>query len=105
MTDVEEVRQELQKIATLVVTARRFLATGTLFDLSALQERVSHLAALVQSLPREDALPFREELQSLLRRLDSLEEELREKLREVGPSQADPTGTGPTDSGSSAGSL
>lgn len=78
----EDVRQEMQKVSTLVLTARRFLALGTLFDLSALEERVRDLVLMVDGMPRDEAVALVGDITSLMSRLDCLGQELRDKLKQ-----------------------
>ena len=76
----ENIREEIAKISSLIVTGRRLLAKGTMIDLAALEDRVRILVGFVETLPVEDGRQFIEELSSLVTKLDRLGEELQEKL-------------------------
>jgi hypothetical protein len=68
----ETVRQELEKAATLVGTARRLLATGTEVDLAALEGRVKFVCGAVLGLDRTEGATFRPGLEALVEDLDRL---------------------------------
>ena len=70
--DVELVRQELTKAASLVGTARRLLATGTEVDLAALVGKVRFVCDAVAGLDRKDGQGFRADLEALIADLDRL---------------------------------
>ncbi len=76
----EEAREELAKVSSLVLTARRLVAGGTLVDLSALEERVRLICDTVQQMPREEGQELLDELQALIGRLDQLAGDLEERL-------------------------
>lgn len=71
-----DVRVEVQKVASMVTTARRLLAGGTMVDLSALQGMVSGVCSRVGALPRDEGRQMRGGLESLLRSLDSLQDDV-----------------------------
>jgi hypothetical protein len=68
----DAVRQELEKAATLVGTARRLLATGTEVDLTALEGRVRFICGAVLDLDRAEGAAFRPGLEALMADLDRL---------------------------------
>ena len=76
----DEAREELAKVSSLVLTARRLVAGGTLVDLSALEDRVRIICEAVQQMPREDGQELLDELQALISRLDQLAGDLQERL-------------------------
>lgn len=71
-TASDSVRQELEKAATLVGTARRLLATGTEVDLAALEGRVRFVCGAVLDLDRTEGATFRPGLEALVADLDRL---------------------------------
>lgn len=68
----DAIRQELEKAATLVGTARRLLATGTEVDLAALEGRVRFVCGAVLDLDRTEGAAFRPGLEALVADLDRL---------------------------------
>ena len=76
-------RDELAKASSLVLTARRLLSGGALVDLSALEQRVRDLCQAVQQMPIEDARDLEQDLQGLIRRLDQLAGDLRDRLQHL----------------------
>ena len=70
--DVEQVRQELTKAASLVGTARRLLSTGTEVDLTALEGKVRFVCDAVAALDRKDGQGFRPDMEALIADLDRL---------------------------------
>lgn len=68
----DSLRQELEKAATLVGTARRLLATGTEVDLAALEGRVKFVCGAVLQLDRGEGAAFRPGLEALVADLDRL---------------------------------
>ena len=79
----DEAREELAKVSSLVLTARRLVAGGALVDLSALEERVRIICDTVQQMPREDGQELLDELQALIGRLDQLAGDLEERLSQL----------------------
>lgn len=71
-----DVRVDLQKVASVLTTARRLLAGGTMIDLSALQGMVRGVCDQVALLPLDQARALRPGLESLLGGLDRLGEDL-----------------------------
>lgn len=83
MINAAETRQELEKVSSLVLAARRLLASGALVDLSAIQDRVGAVCDAVQGMPREDGQGLLDELLALIRRLDMLGADLKEQLDQM----------------------
>ena len=79
-TAQEEAREELAKVSSLVLTARRLVAGGALVDLSALEERVRTVCETVQRMRREEGQELLDELQALIGRLNQLAGDLEERL-------------------------
>ena len=79
----DEAREELAKVSSLVLTARRLVAGGTLVDLSALEDRVRLICETVQQMPREEGQELLEELQALIGRLDQLAGDLEDRLSQM----------------------
>lgn len=92
MSALENVREELEKAASLVTVARRLLATGTMVDLSALEGKVRFVCEGVAGLEREDGRTLMEAMERLMRDLDKLEESIGERMDPpfVLPDDADP---------------
>ncbi|PKU26020.1 hypothetical protein [Telmatospirillum siberiense] len=80
MTSAEETREELAKVSSLAMTARRLLAGGKLVDLAALEERVRILCGTVQAMPREEGQSLLDDMRSLINKLDQLRGELELRL-------------------------
>lgn len=70
--DMDSVRQELTKAASLVGTARRLLATGTEVDLTALEGKVRFVCDAVTGLDRKDGQSLRADMEALIADLDRL---------------------------------
>jgi hypothetical protein len=75
-----QAREELSKVASLVLTARRLLASGTLVDLSAIEERVRVVVDTVEAMPAEDGRKLLDDMTTLIDKLDRLGQELQEQL-------------------------
>ncbi|KIL97301.1 hypothetical protein CCC_00362 [Paramagnetospirillum magnetotacticum MS-1] len=75
----DALRQELEKAATLVGTARRLLATGTEVDLAALEGRVRYVCGAVLGLERKEGEAFRPGLEALVADLDLLAHALTQR--------------------------
>lgn len=80
MTSADETREELAKVSSVAMTARRLLAGGKLVDLTALGERVRVVCEAVQAMPREDGQSLVEDMRSLINKLDQLTRELEGRL-------------------------
>lgn len=95
MTLADETREELVKVSSLALTARRLLAGGKLVDLSALEERVRALCATVQAMPREEGRSLLDDMRSLINKLDQLNGELEVRLTACrGEPEDNPGGSG-----------
>lgn len=77
MNGGERVRQDVNKVAALITTARRLLAGGALVDLSALEGKVRGICEATATLAAEDGRALRPSLQALVDGLDHLIGELR----------------------------
>ncbi len=79
MSAAEQVRQELEKAASLVTTARRLLATGTMVDLSALEGKVRFVCSALGGMDRDDGVALMPVMEALIKDLDRLGEAIRER--------------------------
>jgi hypothetical protein len=77
---VLRVREELAKVSSLVLTARRLLASGALVDLAAVEGRVRAVCSSIETMSREDGQILFPDVESLAKKLDSLEGDLREHV-------------------------
>ena len=75
-----QAREELSKVASLVLTARRLLASGTLVDLSAIEDRVRVVVDTVEAMPAEEGRELLDDMTALIDKLDRLGQELQEQL-------------------------
>ena len=83
----DQAREELAKVSSLVLTARRLVAGGALVDLSALEDRVRLVCEAVQQMPREDGQGLLDELQALISRLNQLAGDLEDRLAQMPTSE------------------
>jgi hypothetical protein len=88
MSGADRVRQELEKAASLVETARRLLATGTMVDLAALEGKVRKICRGTIDLGREDGQSLRPDMEALIANLDLLAEAIRERYDPDAPRPA-----------------
>jgi hypothetical protein len=88
-TSPEFLRQELEKATSLVGTARRLLATGTMVDLAALEGRVSKICRGAMSLGREEAQGLCSGMETLIADLDSLAVAIRDRYDPSAASASD----------------
>lgn len=79
MTAVDAVSQELEKAASMVGTARRLLATGTMVDLSALEGKVRFICESLASMARDDGRALLPDMEALIADLDRLAEAVVER--------------------------
>lgn len=77
---INGVREELDKAASLVLTARRLLATGTMVDLSALEGKVRAICEEVAAMARDEGRPLVPVMESLIGDLDRLEAAIQERV-------------------------
>ncbi|MDO8605379.1 MAG: hypothetical protein Q7R40_02475 [Phaeospirillum sp.] len=85
MTPSERVRLDLEKASSLVETARRLLATGTMVDLAALEGRVRNICRDAASLGRDDGRSLRPDLETLISDLDLLADAIRDRYDPQAP--------------------
>jgi len=81
MSAAESVREELEKAASLVTTAQRLLATGTMVDLSALEGKVRSVCNQLTEMRREEGRPLMPVMEALILDLDRLGEAIEERHR------------------------
>jgi hypothetical protein len=70
------VREEMEKLSSVVATARRLSGEGRIIDLSAMPARVQASCATVASLPLEQGKLLAPLLERLISHLDDLAREL-----------------------------
>lgn len=75
----EQIRLELEKAASLVTTAHRLLATGTMVDLSALEGKVRIICEALAGMDRADGQTFRPGMESLIADLDRLAQAINDR--------------------------
>ncbi|MCR6632650.1 MAG: hypothetical protein NVV74_22875 [Magnetospirillum sp.] len=79
------VREELDKAASLVLTAQRLLTTGTMVDLSALEGKVRRICERLAAMEREDGRPLVPVMESLIGDLDRLAEAIQQRVEPPPP--------------------
>lgn len=79
MTQAAALREELDKAASLVLTARRLLATGTMVDLSALEGKVRAICDQIATMERDAGRPLIPVMETLIGDLDRLEAAIQER--------------------------
>lgn len=80
MTSPDDISQELEKAASMVITARRLLATGTMVDLSALEGKVRAICQSLAGMAREEGRVLLPTMERLIRDLDQLAEAITERM-------------------------
>ena len=80
MNAVPQIAQELEKASSMVMTARRLLATGTTVDLSALEGKIRLVCDIVAGLPRDLGQSMIPALEKLIADLDRLAEMVAERM-------------------------
>ncbi len=75
-----DVAQEIDKVASVVATARRLLAQGKLVDLSALEEKVRCVCEAIRSRPGEQPEQLQDAMLAAISDLDRLAEDLRQRF-------------------------
>jgi uncharacterized membrane-anchored protein len=80
---ISEPREDLAKLSSLVLTARRLVASGALVDLSAIEDRVRQVCEAVQQMPIEEGRALLDELCALISRLEQLAADLEDRLGQL----------------------
>ncbi|MDA8230555.1 MAG: hypothetical protein M0006_04370 [Magnetospirillum sp.] len=92
MNAADRVREDLEKASSLVTTARRLLATGTMVDLSALEGKVRQVCSTVSGMERDQGRPLAQAMEALIADLDRLADAIRERseplAERLGPLQS-----------------
>jgi hypothetical protein len=76
---VQRLREELEKAASLVTTAHRLLATGTMVDLSALEGKVRLICETLAAGAGDEGKSLRPGMEALIADLDRLAEAIRQR--------------------------
>lgn len=79
----EQVRQELEKAATMVSAARRLLSTGTMVDLAALEGKVRFICDTIGGMGRDKGRVMLPVIEALLADLDVLESAIRDRYEPI----------------------
>lgn len=85
MNAPSQVSEELEKAASMVTTARRLLATGTMVDLSALEGKVRFICDALAGMAREDGQALMPNMERLISDLDHLAEAITERVEPSPP--------------------
>jgi hypothetical protein len=94
--NTDTISVELEKVSSLIATARRLVGEDRGVDLSALEGKVSALCKAVTDLPRQDGRPFIPSLKSLITGLDDLEAALHDRFGPLfGPPEGAPSHAAP----------
>ena len=80
MSALRQLTQELEKASSMVMTAKRLLATGTTVDLSALEGKIRCVCDKVVELPREEGEHMIPALEKLMGDLDRLADMVCERM-------------------------
>ena len=80
---VSEIRDEVHKVASLVDTARRLLAEGSIVDLSALEGKVRVICEAIGEAPGEDLSDLKDPMAAIIDGLDLLEAVLNEQFSAI----------------------
>jgi hypothetical protein len=83
VNEAQTAREEVTKVASLILTARRLLAGGRLVNLSAIENRVRLVCDAVAGMPIEEGRCLMDELQNLIDLLGQLDRDLHEQLGEL----------------------
>lgn len=83
MTAADDARAELAKVMSVVMTARRLMAEGTLLDLSAIEDRIRYVCLILGEAPATESLAVRDDAITLLDSLARLEEEIWVHIQKV----------------------
>jgi hypothetical protein len=76
-----DAREEMEKIYSVVATAKRLVGEGRLIDLSAMPARVQAICATISALPAEQGKLLAPLLERLISHLDDLAGELTARHR------------------------
>lgn len=95
MTATTDVSEELEKAASMVTTARRLLATGTMVDLSALEGKVRVICEALVAMGRDDGRELLPVMERLIRDLDRLAEAIADRMEPPDSFSLDGAGAAP----------
>lgn len=79
MPQADMLMTEMEKVASLVGTAKRLLASGAVVDLSALETKVRRLCRGAADLGRDQGQGLRPGMEALIGDLDQLAQALRDR--------------------------
>ncbi|GHU03778.1 hypothetical protein FACS1894205_0900 [Alphaproteobacteria bacterium] len=81
--------EEIEKLGSVILTARKRIAAGSIVDLSAMGERIASFCEQARTLPETDRKKATESMGILLRKLQTLENELKDRLDSTFPQMKD----------------
>ena len=81
--------EEIEKLGSVILTARKRIAAGSIVDLSAMGERIAFFCEQTKALPETDRKKATESIRTLLRKLQLLENELKDRLDPTFPQMKD----------------
>lgn len=86
--NVQRIRDELTKVASMLLAARQNLANGTPFDFGAISGRIGLIGRSIEKMPYAVGDTLFGDLQALVSQLEALENTMRECLRPASPPEA-----------------
>lgn len=75
-----DVAQEIDKVTSVIATARRLLSEGKLVDLSALEEKVRSVCQAIEAQPQKHPEKLQEAMLAAITDLDRLAEDIRQRF-------------------------
>ncbi|MBC8159183.1 MAG: hypothetical protein H8E94_07615 [Alphaproteobacteria bacterium] len=84
-----DVVSEMDKVASVIATARRMLDEGKMIDLSALSGKVESLCAMGIGAPPEEREAVARALEELVAALDALAQDIQKQFSAIGEESGD----------------
>ena len=83
MSQQSAIMDEIDKVCSVIATARRLLSDGKMVDLSALEGKVRDLCQMIEGYKTDDLTVVNQAVEAMRKNLDLLEKELTAQYESV----------------------
>ncbi len=74
---------EMDKLGSVIMTARKLVASGAFVDLTAMGDRIQLFCEMTRTLARNDQRTVTKDMLALVKKLQALEDELKEHIEQT----------------------
>lgn len=76
-------KDEMDKLGSVIMTARKLVASGSFVDLTAMGDRIALFCEMTQTLPKNEQRAVIKDMLVLVKKLQTLEDELKDHIEQT----------------------